>query len=405
MSFRLYTLIKITQQPNSVDSARNTTFTIDFVESLEIKSSWQNLTDTAKIKLPRNIVVQDDRNGKNNWGAQVGESGKNIYNSDNGASPLFMRGDKIKITLGYYYDPMDGTDEVLVTDDVFDGYITKIQNRMPIEINCEDTMWKLKQLKAPNKLFKGSEYTVQKMLTELLQGTGITVIDGTDQTIQTNIGDFRTQNESVASVLERLRRDGSLYSYFRGDQLRCSGIVYYPQDRVDHVFKFQENIISDQLQYNRKEDLEIAIKAHAEYLDSGSGTNNDGTPKTKRKRIEVLVGKDGVISDEKTFTGDVVSIPVLGATTKEVLIQKAKEYLPKFYYTGFKGSFVTFGQPSVKHGDAAIIRDSVIPERNGTYLIKEVTKNMSLIGGYKQTILLHLRIDKGFTQDQLNAGI
>lgn len=416
MAFRLYTSIEITQQKNSVDSLRDKVFTIDFVKELEIKSSWQNLTDTAKIKLPRNVIVQDDTHGTNNW------SLKNIYNSNNGASPLFMRGDKIKITLGYWHDSMDGSDEILETDEVFIGYISKISNRMPIEIDCEDEMWKLKQIKAANKLFKGSEYTVQKMLTELLQGKGIKVVDGVDGTAQTNIGDFRTQNESVASVLERLRREGGLYSYFRGDELRCSGIVYYPQDRKEEIFAFQETIITDQLAYQRKEDLNIAIKAHSEFLSNGSGNNNDGSPKTKRKRLEVLVGitdpekgtigviakKEGgkfIFGDEKGFTGDLITIPVLGATNFDVLIQKAKEYLPNFYYTGFKGSFRAMGQPSMRHGDGVILQDNVIPERNGTYLIKEVTKTMSLSGGYKQNIMLHLRIDKGFTQDQLNAGI
>lgn len=399
MAIRDYTLIEITQMPNDVDKTRDKVFTINFVESLEIKSTWQNLTDTAKIKLPRNIVVQDDTAGKNNWFKQ------NIYNSNNGAPPLFMRGDKIKITLGLWNDPMDGLDEILESNEEFIGYITKIKNRMPIELDCEDEMWKLKQIKCVNKLFKGSEYTVQKMLTELLQGTGITVVDGVGATIQTNVGDFRTQNDTVASVLSRLRRDGGLFSYFRDNQLRCSGVVYYPDDRKEEIFAFQKNIISDQLEYQRKEDLNVAVKAHSEFITNGSGTNKDGTTKTKRKRLEVLVGRDGVIENEKSFFGDLITIPVLGATTKEVLIQKAKEYLPKVYYTGFKGSFISLGIPSMRHGDGVVLRDNQIPERNGTYLIKEVTKAMSNTGGYRQTIMLHIRIDKGFTQDQLNAGI
>lgn len=404
------TIIQIEQQSNTADTKRNKKFLLDFVITGEIVSSWQNLTDTCKLKVPRTIYVQDDTGPLvinnvrySNW------AGQSIYGVVGAESPLFMRGDKITISLGYFHDPMDGNPEVLEMDERFTGYITKIKNKMPIEIECEDQMWKLKQIKAENKVWKASEYTVQKMLTEMLKGTGISVVDGVDGTVQTNIGDFRTQNETIAMVLDRLRRDGGLYSYFRGPGLlRCSGIVYYPQDRVDHVFRFQENIhTGDQLEYNRKEDLNIAIKAHAEFITEGTGTNNDGTTKTKRKRLEVMVTKSGVLSkeEEKDFQGDLITIPVIGARTIADLTKRAKEYLPKFYYTGFKGSFTTFGQPAVKHGDGAIIQDPIIPERDGTYLVKQVTISWGVNLGIKQKVLLHLRIDKGYTQEQLNAGI
>ena len=405
-------LIEIQQQPNDVDKLRNKTYVLDFAIYGEIVSTWQNLTDTAKLKIPRSIYVEDDTgplvlNGKHysNW------AGQSIYGTTGNESPVFMRGDKIRISLGYFYDPMDGTAEILEMDERFVGYITKIKNKIPIEIECEDQMWKLKQIRVENKIWPASTYTVQKMVQEMLAGTGIVVVDGVQGSIQTTIGDFRTQNETVALVLDRLRRDGGLYSYFRGrDLLRCSGIVYYPQDRVENVFRFQENILSgDQLEYTRKEDLNIAVKAHSEFIEApdDSKRNKDGSIKTKRKRLEVMVTKDGALSKEaeKSFQGDIITIPVIGANTLEELTRKAKEYLPKFYYTGFKGSFMTFGQPAVKHGDGAILQDRIIPERDGTYLVKQVSTTFGLGIGIKQKILLHLRIDKGYTMDQLNAGI
>lgn len=401
MSLRPNTLIEITQMPNDIyPTGRDQVFTLDFVEHGEIVSTWQNLTDTAKLRLPRNIYVEDKLFNFYNW------AGKNIYESDGDLPPIIMRGDKIKISLGYFYDNMNGGDETLIMNDIFSGYISKIKNRVPIEIDCEDMMWKLKQIKAPNKLFRGSEYTVQKMVTELLTDTGIKVRDGVDGAIETKIGDFRTQNETVAQVLDRLRKEGFLYSYFRGEELRCSGIVYYPEDRNDEVFEFQNNIISDSLEYTRKEDINVAVKAHAEFIENGTGLNNDSTRKTKRKRLEVMVSKEGVLtkSAADAFQGDIISIPVIGATSEADLIKKATEYLPKFYYTGFKGSFLAFLQPYVRHGDAAIIRDKTLPEKNGTYLIKQVTTTFGL-QGCRQNINLHLRIDKGYTQDQLNAGL
>lgn len=446
MSLRPNTVITITQQGNDVfpASVRNKVFSLDFCNSCEISSSWTSLTDTAKIKIPRNIIVEDETGDSINFGSDPNKAGANIYGG-NGSPPLMMRGDKISISLGYFqglWDSTakqfhnDGREELLEMNTIFIGYITKIKNRAPIEIECEDEMWKLKLLRCPNKLFPGSQYTVQQMIAELINGdknnfiAPYKITDGIDGGIKTNVGDFRTQNETVAQVLERLRKDGGLYSYFRinkntdgtfSNELRCSGIVYYPQDRNTEIFAFQENIIKDELEYTRKEDLNIAVKAHAEFLTSVTGNNLDGSPKTKRQRVEVMVDKNGVIrkEDEKTFHGDIIIIPVLipnnienldltgkgiKVTELSYITQKAKEYLPKFYYTGFRGAFSTFGLPNVRHGDAAHILDNTLPEREGIYLIKQVITTTGM-QGFRQKITLHLRIDIGFTQQDLNAGI
>jgi hypothetical protein len=408
------TLITITQQSNdAIPSGRTKTFTLDFVEHGEINTTWQNLTDTAKIIFPRNVYVDDGSGTPYQWGSFDGlkESSKNIYGdpANSTSLPLFMRGDKIKIELGYFFNTsLENTNETKIMTTVFEGYITKIKNRMPIELDCEDEMWKLKQITCVNKLYKNC--IVQNMLKEMLAGTGIVIKDDV-KGIETNIGDFRVQNETVGMVLNRLRDDAHLYSYFRGNELRCSGIVYFPEDRNTEIFNFQDQqnpgegiIISDSLEYTRKEDLNIAVIAHSEFIESGNGLNQDGTAKTKRKRIQVMVGKDGEINAKDKFQGSTITIPVLGATTHKQLIDAAMNHFNKNYYTGFRGGFTTFGLPYVRHGDAAQIQDKVIPERDGVYLIKQVSTSFGL-HGLRQHVLLHLRIDKGYTVAQLNAGI
>ena len=62
-------------------------------------------------------------------------------------------------------------------------------------------MFLLKNKKAPSKVFKG---TVQQMLEEMVQGTGIIL---SKDTAKTSVGEFRVFNETVAQVLERLRKD------------------------------------------------------------------------------------------------------------------------------------------------------------------------------------------------------
>jgi len=56
--------------------------TFDFVHSIEIDSSYENLTDTCKIVIPRKLVFE----------------GLDLFTGDN---PIFKRGDKIEVSLGY----------------------------------------------------------------------------------------------------------------------------------------------------------------------------------------------------------------------------------------------------------------------------------------------------------------
>src|ERR1035437_9876578 len=120
-------MITIEQQSNSAFPTRGDngvlqTFLMDFVNSGEIVNSWQNLTDTAKIKIPRNIYVNDESKNPLGFGSLPNKKGLNLYGLDN-PPPLFMRGDKIKIELGFWYDKMDGT-ETFEKNTVFQGYIT-----------------------------------------------------------------------------------------------------------------------------------------------------------------------------------------------------------------------------------------------------------------------------------------
>ncbi|CAB4218220.1 hypothetical protein UFOVP1596_8 [uncultured Caudovirales phage] len=397
---RLISEITITQQANDLYSNRAKIFTLDFVNECEIVSTWQNLTTTAKLKFPRNIYVIDETGHRFPW------TGKEITQSTSG--PLFMRGDKVSIKLGYIYDDFKGT-ETTQLNEIFSGWISFVKNKMPVEIQCEDNMWKLKRIMCPNKFFPGSSYTVEKIITEVLgsvQGAGgsaITVRDGVSGVVKLNVGDVRTQNETVCELLERLAKDGGIHSYFRGDELRCSGIVYYPDDRVEEIFAFQNNIISDDLEYRRKEELNVAIKARSFINENSSGTNQDGSDKKKTTRLEVLVGPNGEIP-EHSFSGSKVEQIFLGAKTKEELIKRAKLALPHVWYTGWFGSFLTFGQPTVRHGDAVVLRDNVLPERNGKYLIKQVDTTFG-VKGFRQKVTLHLRIDQGYTVQEINAGL
>ena len=439
MALRPSTLIQIEQVANPAFPNRElNTFFIDFVNSGEIVSSWANLTDTCKIVIPYNIYVLDDNNKPTNW------TGKGIYaTKDKTQSPLFLRNDKISVTLGYFYSgwDMEGNklqqgQELLVTSDapIFSGYIVKIKNRIPITLECEDEMFQMKQISCKNKIYSGKSGvknilgkpgTVALMLRSILQDAGLLSSDNgadglytvTDGGTDVNVGDFRVQNETMADVLNRLKKDAHLHSWFRGKELRCSGIAYYPEDIIKQtVFAFQQNIISDTLEYTDKDDLNVAINAYAENVTFSGATNADGSPKGKKQRLEILLTKEGIkysnvngkiTGNKELYKGSIIRFPVLSdsvITLKEIT-DRAKLEFQKLYYSGCHGSITTFGQPAVQHGQAAIIQDQVLKERDGTYLIKEVRTNFGM-NGFRQQILLHMRIDAGqFTDAQLKAGL
>jgi len=70
----------------------------------------------------------------------------------------------------------------------------------------------------------------------------------------------------------------------------------------------------------------------------------------------------------------------------------ANEALSKLKYEGFRGSFTTFLEPQVKHGDVIAIQDDVIPDRNGKYLVRKVVTKFGVDIGGRQIITLDRKV-------------
>lgn len=396
------TEITIQQMPTEDYPDRIRVIVLDFMTEGEINTTWENLTDTAKITFPQNIYFTDDKGRKVTW------SGINMIAGDN-TTPVIMRGDKIFIDLGYTYFDQTGK-QVTDVAQVFEGYVSKVANRLPIEIEAEDSMYLLKQKTCPNKVFKG--YTLSAMLKELVEGTGIVVNDS----INTSIGDFRTQDsETVAQVIYRLRKDYSIQGYIRNQyelingggfasspELRCSGITYYSDTMKEKIFSFQENIVEDDLQYSRTDDLKIGIKAYSINKVELTQTSSTGRKKKKTERLLVFVTSKGITS-EAGYEGEKRTIYFPDINSVEELASAAKQRLNRLFYEGFTGKFKTFGIPRMTHGNIAVLRDEVIPEREGKYFVKGVKTTFGMDGLF-QEIEVDIRADKISNTDLL-AGI
>jgi len=75
--------------------------------------------------------------------------------------------------------------------------------------------------------------------------------------------------------------------------------------------------------------------------------------------------------------------------------------LAKYYYDGFKGKFTTFAIPAIKLGDYIYLRDNILPDRSGYYLVKSVERSGGIAGG-RQVIELAYKLVHNNTTKTLN---
>ena len=319
----------------SADGANKWQF--NAVHSCAITEDTNTLTDICTLEVPKKTVWE---------GAPVGA----------GANPPIKRGDKIIVKLGF-----DG-----VLKQRFAGYIRNVGNKMPVKIECEDGMFLLKLSAIKKEGFKS--ISLQGLMEKILAGTGVKfkLIDA-----DINIGSYRITQSTVAEELNEMKKELGLMAYFRSyndEQFLYVGFTY-PFDSVNKQgFFFGNNIVEEQFEYKRKEDIKLKVKAIS------IGKDN--------KRIDVTEGdKDG----------EEITVYSYGLT-KDALRIFAKQSIDRYKYTGLKGNFKTFGEPAMKKTDKAYLESE--DGNKGTYLCKKVDVLFDM-SGFWQTIELGQIISNG----------
>lgn len=410
---RCFTKITIIQQPSHDFPTRTGSLIFNFCNEAEMSDSWRELTNKGSLKLPKSVYIRNQFGERKPLGGPTQNLGGFSQNP-----PWILRGDKISIQAGYVYFDRSGSEKTIYmaagSDQIlYSGFISKVTSKKPFVLELEDNMWKLKQIPAPNKVYSFKTWTLESILQDLLQGTGFTVNKLTTTTPGAggarngiSLGDFRVgSNETIAVVLDRLRRTWGLDSYFRGNELRCGSLVYIEKEAQTQTFKFQLNIISDELEYQRKDDIVLSCVAYSINSVPQTTTTKDGYSKTKKRRLEAFVSfKNGKVFTQVTTGTNAEKIDLtegeggerhtfhfLNATDPNQLLILAQQKLSQYYYDGFKGKFTTFGVPFVRQGDNAKILDPVLPERNGLYKIRSVKYTLGM-NGNRQEIELDYRI-------------
>jgi len=309
-------------------------YTFTFVNEIEIVSTWDSLTDTCKVTIPRNINFKDKQ-----------------------LKEVFKKGDKVKIYLGY--------DENYVLR--FNGFILKIDLTLPIVLHLEDFSYLLKK----NKLTKKSYSSVDtKTLLKNIVGDVVDYVITSNQTL----GQFIIQDGVTTSeVLKYLEENHKIYSWFR-DGVLYVGLAYYNSVSSKHYFDVNNNVIENNLVYNDLEDIQIKIKAISVNQEIIGG-------KSKEKKITVYYPNELTDGSVRTYNGSM-------NISESDLLKEAKAYYESLRFDGYTGSFTSFGAPAVNHGDIVNFKNNEIPEQNQSeYLVKSVTTTFG-VGGYRNIIEL-----------------
>lgn len=295
------------------------------VNSFKVESSWHNLTDTAEVIIAKKLFFEDK--GKVN--------------------ELVRAGDPIIIKGGYNGE--------YFTE--FTGYISEVMDDLPVMLKCEDNMYILKRTSV-NKSYSGIK------LEALLKA--IVPANFDVKAMDVELGSLFLNKTTVSQVLQMLKDDYGIYSYFVGNTL-YSGLIYEDNPETDIVtytlFGNKQNVIQNDLKYRHK-DMTLIKVTMTSYLSNG-------------KKKSVTVG-DMEGQEQKLVCSNVSS---------EADIKKlAEKELSRLKIDGYSGGLTSFGIPFVRHGFKGKIVNSEFPEKEGNYYVESVTTTLSDQGAYRRTV-------------------
>jgi hypothetical protein len=292
------------------------------VSEVTVELSWKEFTGRAEIRMPRNVRI----------------SNGSTY------SDIFKAGDPVEIRLGY------GIGELPVE---FIGYISDVSEGVPVVIRCEDEMYRLKR---GNVSIVSGAIALRELLKRAAPGYEIDCDN-------VNLGAVRFSNVAPIAVLEQIKKDTGLYSYFDGKILRC-GVIYSDQSDAPVVnIHLEKNAVSESLNKKAETD-EVEIKAIS-ILKNG-------------RKISATVGRKGGTNVQRTY---------IGITVKAELEKRANVDLKKYQAQGFDGSITLFGIPAVQHGMKVHIKSELFKNMEGTFYIEKVIKKFGS-SGYRQELTL-----------------
>lgn len=301
--------------------------TFDFVHQVTVESTWQELTQKATIMLPAALKVDKNK-----------------------LKDAIPKGSEVTIQLGY---------ESSGLKEVFKGFVVRVHPKIPIEIECEDLMWKLKQTQVTEN---AKNETFQSYLSKVLPYE----VDCFDM----QLPKFVVNKLTGAQLLDQLKQDYGFPIFVRNGKV-VVGKQYDPGNNNTHRFIIDNasntNVKSQSLEYTAKDDVSLKVTAISN-MSNG-------------EKIEVTIGD----ADGEERTLNFFDLP------KAELEKVATAEMDRLRYDGFRGEFTAFGIPLVFHGDVAELINDQESDKTGNYFIDGVIYHFAVGVGFEQQIKLGSR--------------
>jgi hypothetical protein len=282
------------------------------VSSIHVEKSWKDFTGIAELTLPRN--VRDF----------------NRIETDN----LFELGDPIIIKFGY------GSEGNIPTE--FTGYISQVADGVPYVLRCEDEMFKLKR---GSVTISKKGVKLKDLLKAIAPGYEIDCPD-------VALGTVRHVNEAPVTILEKLKKEMGIYTYFEDKTLHA--VDGNSQNAGTVKILLEKNAVSENL--NAKQEEKVLVKFKS--------LQKNG------KYITVTMGdKNGTV---QTRNWAYLTKPEIEVRVKKIIeLQKKK---------GFEGTVTLFGIPRAVQGMVIDLNSVFYKNLTGKFYIDKVVKDFSKEG-------------------------
>lgn len=426
---------------NGVDIPVNKRFTFSEVKQITTSESIENFTNTASFSFPKGMRVKyTDVDG-------------NLQRLP--IEHCFGTGDAIKLEMWCEIPTINTSNPTRAQEinskpnykATFTGYISRVQTGQEIVFECEDQMYLFKRntrlfpddfltgrkvdgVEIPAKPISIRKDGLRKETNSAGQVTGEVVtsfVDGptlgdvssfnrdtidldmvlgvmffdtfySNVDIATNWGPtdavrsdiklpgYRSEDAiSLVEFFDDLKKYSSAYTFWRNETLYIGPQSWPEFQTIISNFAFKQNIIDgEDLKFQRADEIKYRVEITNIHKDKDTKVTKQ--TKLANGRLEYFGDAEGEIRELFVYNYDL--------TQKDALTQlneTANKEINRFKYTGFTGSFTTFGVPAVQHGDVIKLYDpdDANIERNGNYIVRAVERSFDAgSASYRQTITL-----------------
>lgn len=394
-----------------------TKYAFEEVVGIQIKDSYQTLTNSAKVTLPRDILLSLSK--KDEDGVR-----EEVLLRD--ASSIIKKGQRISIFLGY-----DDNNKIM-----FDGFVVSIEAKSPFTLYCEDFGWKLKKTSVEPTVSPKSGTILNDFLPPLLENTGISIHPLTEA-MDIRLGQVRLEkSRSIGELLESWKRNYGLMSFIKfydGEPYLALSRTYFStnsdktlidgESSSPPILDFQDNVVTDNLKFSYLDYDTLGLEAIALYPDNSrfkvSLITNKSYDAQKAKYDlgqlseppeEFEIVNESKISkkqakknfkDTSQIKDNILNVRNLQDkfdmsqynirtyheynVDRDTLIANAKAKFKEISQTGVDGNVVIFGDFGIRSASMVRCYDARNIEKNGLYIVSNVVTDFGL-NGYRQTL-------------------